>query len=1118
MLHGVGGQLVSEDFLEREFATPLQTHRPSSLAAARKELIRWRVSCLSLGPASSVRAIAETAGPMLTHLGFEPLSRIEIRHDCAAAVVRSAGRAVAFVAASWGDRLDPLWRVAVTTAIRASARWAILFNGLQLRVVDPTRVYARRFLEFDLDLVLDDEATFAVFWSLVSAGALTAPGRAAATVLHDVVSRSELFASGVSQSLRLGVLAASADVIGALLKPSARRREPPPLGETFEQALTIVYRILFLLFAEAGGLVPLWHPVYRDSYSMEALRSLVERPRAVRGLWEALRAMARLAHAGCRVGDLHVTPFNGRLFAPHRTPLADRPGLDDEAARRAVLALSTRPVRSGDGIERIAYRDLGVEQLGAVYETLLEYEPRLVAPQDRLLPGKDAPARGPVILVRGSTVRKSTGSFYTPQTIADYLVRRTLGPLVMDAPPERILRLRVVDPAAGSGAFLVAACRYLADAYEASLVRGGGCRTSDFGGRERVLMRRAIAERCLFGVDVNPTAVQLARLSLWLATLAADRPLTFLDHHLQVGDSLAGAWLSHLRHPPRVGRGRATRGDASLPLFDERAIADVLRDALPARFRLADDTGDSIDAVRQKERSLAELNRHDSLLSRWKRAADAWCAVWFADATGTQVPASVYHALSDAILHGRGPLPDATAGRYLNASESVARVRRFFHWELEFPEAFFAADGSRLPDGGFDAVIGNPPWDMIRNDRATSAGARRADASAFVRFSRESGIYSAQSEGHANRYQLFVERAIALTRPGGRLGLVLPGGFVTDHGSARLRRRLLDECRIDALVGFGNERGVFPIHRSVRFVLATASRGLPTDVIACRLGEQDPASLEEVGTEPASRSSWFTVRVSRALIDHLSGDSLTIPDVRHPTDVAILERAASLYPPLGRDDGWRARFGRELNVTEDRKDFRPAPGGLPVVEGKQIRPFGVDLGSSRFSIDARTARRLLEPARYERPRLAYRDVASATNRLTLIAAILPSGCVSTHTVFCLRTALGLKAQQFLCGLFNSFVVNYFVRMRVTTHVTTAVVERLPIPPPDACPREFRQIAALARLLARASSDAGYATLQALAASVYRLSVDEFAHVLTTFPLVSEETRRTALACYQEMMR
>src|SRR6185503_17239157 len=140
---------------------------------------------------------------------------------------------------------------------------------------------------------------------------------------------------------------------------------------------------------------------------------------------------------------------------------------------------------------------------------------------------------------------------------------------------------------------------------------------------------------------------------------------------------------------------------------------------------------------------------------------------------------------------------------------------------LEFPEAFFDADGRRMPESGFDAVIGNPPWDMIRAD-AGSAETRarsRTGMASLLRFVRDAGVYGALSDGHANRYQLFLERSMALTRPGGRIGMVLPSGLATDHGNRGLRRELLTRCDVDALVGFDNQQAVFPIHRGVRFLL-----------------------------------------------------------------------------------------------------------------------------------------------------------------------------------------------------------------------------------------------------------------------------------------------------------
>lgn len=1112
MLAGVTGHLVSTAFLE---ARTSQMGMPPTVESARRQLTAWRSRC-AFGPASSIRTLLEAgAAPLFAILGFDSAADVEPTGRLLTATLGGNSRSVALVIAPWGERFDPLWRLAVVEAGRRSAAWSVIFDGQRVRVVDASRLYARRFVEFDLDLALDYTQCLAALWHTMSAAALTGASTDMAS-LHEMVRASDRHAAGVCRSLRDGVVAASGDVLGALVDPKPRTRLS--IGpDSFEQALTIVYRILFLLFAEARALVPLWHPVYRHSYSVEALREIAELSDRAPGLWDTLRAMTRLAHSGCRAGDLRVTPFNGRLFAPSRTPLAERRNLDDDAARRAVLALSTRQAPDRAGRERIEYRDLGVEQLGAVYETLLEYKPRITPGARTQSLGRRGTGRPIVTLETGSGLRKSTGTFYTPQPIADYLVRRTLAPLTLNASSQRILQLRVVDPAMGSGAFLVAACRYLAHAYEQALVREGACHPGDLDECEQVVIRRTIAERCLYGVDLNPMAVQLARLSLWLATLAADRPLSFLDHRLQAGDSLLGVWIANLRNGPDTRRRAPRRSD--LPLFHDDDVGGALRAVLPLRFSLENTPTDSLDEVRRKERTFAAIMARESALSRWKRVADLWCAAWFTAKDDTP-PSSAFGALTDAVLNGGGSLPGHTVARYLDASEAVAASRRFFHWELEFPEVFFDRDGRRLPDAGFDAVLGNPPWDMIRAD-AGSADARagaRDEVARVVRFTRDAGIYEAQSEGHANRYQLFVERAMALTRPAGRIGLVLPSGLAMDHGSARLRKALLSTCDVDAIVGIDNRRGVFPIHRGLRFLLVTASAGLPTRSTACRLDLDDPADLESLGDEAADASRWFSVKVSPAMLERLSGPDLSLPVLRNGTDVAILERAAALFPAMGSTAGWSAHFGRELNATDDRVAFRPPAGGVPVVEGKHLEPFRADLVGVRYSIAAADLRWLLRDDRWRHPRLAYRDVASATNKVTLIAAVLPAGCVSTHTVFCLRTPLAARGQAFLCGLFNSLVVNYLVRLRVTTHVTTATVERLPIPTATIVPAAFREIAALARVLARRWNADAFARLNARVAALYQLSPAEFEYVLGTFPLIAEGVRAASLRRFVETTR
>jgi hypothetical protein len=273
--------------------------------------------------------------------------------------------------------------------------------------------------------------------------------------------------------------------------------------------------------------------------------------------------------------------------------------------------------------------------------------------------------------------------------------------------------------------------------------------------------------------------------------------------------------------------------------------------------------------------------------------------------------------------------------------------------------------------------------------------------------------------------------------------------------------------------------------------------------------------LPDVGTDAAA------VQIPRSLVEHFSGEQLAIPELRTQADVTILSRICFSIPALGDPAGWGVTFGRELNVTEDRQHFvdagvKGSDAFHPVLEGKHIRPFTVDLPAARFRISARAAASLLDAGRtYARPRLAYRDVAAATNRLTLIAAIIPAGALTTHTLFCLKGYADEPVQQYLCGLFNSFVANYLVRLRVGTHVTVSIIERLPVPKLSRDSDRFRAIASLSRRLAANPADkTAAARLQAAAALAYGLTADEFRHVLATFPLVPTAERELAMEAFR----
>jgi hypothetical protein len=1095
MIPGVRGRLLSTTFASDLLVTVGGAE--SVPAAIRRQLQAWWRRCeTTLGPASSTRAIADVALiPLLELLGFTVANRDDGSPGRWVELTCGTGARVAALAVAWNEPMAAAWRAAVVRAIAVDAGWCFCSNGTTLRIVDGRRTWSREYLEFDFAMLAEEPATQSLLWSVARAEAMGAEP----TVLDRAVLLSARRGVEVCRALGVGVLQALRLLLAAL----ARRARGRYAGDLLlDHSLTVLYRILFLLFAEARGLVPLWHPVYRDRYSLEGIVASLLAGRRCRGLWQALQAISRLAHGGCSAGELTVTAFNGRLFSPVHAAAFDRTRIDDAVMSDAIVAVSTTTV-GRNGRARIAYRDLDVEQLGAVYEQVLDYQP--------------APAGSPNPLTRTGDKRKSTGTFYTPRAVAGFLVRTTLAPLIDGRSANEILRLRILDPAMGSGAFLVAACRYLAAAAEDALIREGSWHASDISPEDRVRLRREIASQCLFGVDSNPMAVQLARLSLWLATLSADKPLSFLDHHLIAGDSLIGAAPDDVRRQPSRGLGQPRR-QAALPLLDEGGLAPALRDGASVRMKLASDPDDSAEIVRAKEKTLAALADPGSLPGRWRRVLDLWCAGWFWEA-GPPPDRGTFAALVDRILHDRRTVPDRVALPILEQTQALAGRHRFLHWPLTFPEVFVASDDAGYANAGFDAIVGNPPWDMLRGDSGEESmrGDRRRDARRLTDFVRQAGIYRIESRAHVNRYQLFVERALQLARNGGRVGLVLPSGVVSDTGTAPLRRHLFDRADVDDVTGFDNRDAIFPIHRSVRFVLLTCTAGQPTSEVRCRFGITRTEELERISA-PLDRAP---VVLTRRFLSRLSGeDDLGVPELTGPMDLRLLERLSATFPRLGSTGGWNVQFGRELNATDDRGAFTAFTGdrsARPVVEGKQLGPFRVSLERSRFQlrdeadIQERVDRRLRNA---RRPRLAYRDIASATNRLTLIAAIIPARAVTTHTLFCLKTPLPAAAQHVLCALLNSYVANYLIRFRVNTHVTVSLVSRLPVPLVRSGEAAFDRLNSLSRVLMKATAPVEemgeYAELQALVARVYGLSHREFEHVLSTFPLVASTTKSRVL--------
>ena len=1093
ILPGVGGSLLPARFL----AGGLNAHAVShagGLARGPAHLERWwRRLTETCGPATGIRRVADlVATPLAGMLGFR-VRRTTFDGPRAALTLETRHASpVAMLVLPWSSRPSMAWRDLVGHARVIDASWGFVLAPPHLSLVDVRAQAVRRSVDFTLPEAFEARS-FAAFWILASAHTFDRePGgerHPLAARIDRIVAASSAFADGVRRDLQVGVmqaLAALVTVVGG-----------GPIGR-FDEALTIVYRVLFLLFAESRDLVPGRHPVYGGGYTIGSLsrQALEARQGGMRGLWDGLGAMTRLSRVGCDTGDLIVRPFNGRLFARHAAPSleptraparATRSSTkQDDALGAALVALATRPTTGGR--ETIDYADLGVEQLGAVYERVLDIDPtdeRAWHPRRR---------QG-----RHSETRKASGTFYTPQALCDFIVRRTLTPLVNGATSDSILALRVVDPSMGSGAFLVSACRFLASAYEQALVEEGRFAPVELDEHGRADMRRLVAERCLYGVDANPTAVQLARLSLWLATLAHGKPLTFLDHRLRAGNSLIGTSPDRLRRVSGDTH-RAVR-QAALPLVDLAALEAPMREIVRPMAALATRRDDTVDDVRAKESLWTSLNGERSPLRAWRTAADLWCARWF---SRNPASAAETRAAIDGVLGGDPTLRASHLARRLADTAETSVAHGFFHWPIEFPDVFHDALGTSRDRPGFDAVIGNPPWEMLRRDSAGQESPRR-----FVEFIRRSGLYPSSDRGHVNLYQPFVERALTLARPGGRVGLVLPWGLAVDEGATTLRARLFDTSRVDVILGLDNAAGLFPIHRGLRFMTVVTEVGGRTVEGRGRFGlrtTEDLSQLPGGDAEPGDRP--WPIRFATDGARGAGGRARRIPDARRPGDLALAERLTRDFPRLGDEAGWAARFGRELNATEDRPAL--GPRGLPVIDGKHLAPFRVSVPDDGPRIAPATARRLLSNGQYRRDRLAYRDVSGVANRVSLIAAVVPAGVVTTHTLFCLRTRLPLDQQHFLCACFNSYVVNAVVRLLMGGHVTTALVEDLPVPVWRGSALD-RRISRMGRRLARPSRSAdGEARLQAAVARRFGLDATTFAALVDGFPLVPASDRHRAV--------
>lgn len=712
--------------------------------------------------------------------------------------------------------------------------WGIASNGRDWRLCwakspAPYEVW----LEANLEELLDPRqlAGFGLFYRFFSREAFAFPDKSRHgldVLLAESDSRTQAIErhlkNRVDEVLQALCLGFAADEAGCKLG----RAE---LDEIYRNTIYLLYRILFLFYAEARQLLPVDNDVYREI----GLEGLIESSKRWQvdgaresdpyALWKRLSHLCVVVDDGSE--EAHVNPYNGGLFSDSEKPYLRQHKIKNDFLAPALFELAF--IETRDGALRIDYRDLSVRHLGTLYEGMLEYRLNLVEDEPvvvRASKGKQTyvPQSAAGAIKRGETIldpgkvyfaddkgeRKSSGSYYTPEDVVQYIVINTLLPklqertaslaaLVAEAKRERalavnadqraaaesyfdrklmelvereLLSLKILDPAMGSAHFLVAAGQMLTNFIVETLNALDW--VSETISTDPLVWKRRVVERCLYGVDVNPLAQELAKLALWLTSAAEGKPLTFLDHHLKVGNSLYGAPLVKLASLPNAKTAQGS--DDMFRLAYQRILGDVVA-------QLASITGSDSECIEDVKSKGKAYHAARSQARRLSDVADVWLATLFdlAKPDGKPLDEAAYFALLTESIKEYSP-EDWDA--YVDGQPVVRQARQiaeknlFFHWELGFPDTL--ADG----ECAFDVIITNPPYVGMAPDYAVSK------------------LYKTANCG--DLYGWLFERCLNVLGKGGALGLIVPLSLTFAKSFASLRKLLLDNQMHLSLSSYDN--------------------------------------------------------------------------------------------------------------------------------------------------------------------------------------------------------------------------------------------------------------------------------------------------------------------------
>ncbi|OBI02834.1 restriction endonuclease, partial [Mycolicibacter heraklionensis] len=735
--------------------------------------------------------------------------------------------------------------------------------------------------------------------------------------------------------------------------------------------LHIAYRLIVLFVVEDRDLL---HPadasaaarrLYADYFSTARLRRLAGEP--IGGwhtdLWEAHQIVTD-ALAGDGLPQLGLPGLGASIFSRDTLAVLQGAVLPNRNLLAAVRALAQIDDPVTGAPRRVDYRNLDSEELGGMYEGLLAYTPRYHA-DDRTFTLDTA---------TGSD-RKKSGSYYTPSALIALVLDEALDPLIAEAvhspdPQQALLELTVIDPACGSGHFVVAAARRIATAL--ATVRTGETEPSP---AELRAATADVIERCVYGVDLNDLAIEITKVALWLEAFDPDRPSPFLDAHFRVGNTLLGTTPELLRHnipdaafvvlgedDPDWTKKLKARNRTERQASDQLTLAlgaDTLEVATGRLTKAAVDAdaghAASVAAMRARADAWRRLEQDPELIAA-KRVADAWCAAFVQPKTGATTSGP---GITHATLRALSEDPDSVPDSVVRMVDDLARQYRFFHWHLEFPGIFTVPeDGSTETatgwTGGFSCVVGNPPWERVKIQdkeffgnagrpdiegaataairkkmieqladtdpalyRSYLAALRQSDGTAHVLL--KSGRYPLTGRGDVNTYSVFAENMRTVTGPQGLAGVITETQLATGKTTALFFADTLRSQRLYAFYDFENEAPkIFPdITNRVRFAV-TVMTGTQRKIKRTRFAFLS----RRISDLPERR---FELAPQEVLA--LNPNTGTLPMFRSRVDADITLGIYSRHPVLIRDgdpDGnpWGLSFMRMLDMANDSGLFR----------------------------------------------------------------------------------------------------------------------------------------------------------------------------------------------------